>query len=214
MNAHQAQALLEGHISDARVLAHCREVAAVACRIAWALREQGQTVDLEQVEVMGLLHDVGRARSHDIRRHGIKGFLLVQSEGVGRQGHICLTHLLKGRNAAQGVEAGFLSEEELSRISSDRPFSDLSLEEIIVTVADAMVIDEGIVPIAERFRRGCLRYGDQAHLAENYQRALSLEARLTEMLGRTPYQILQGDLFAASEVHRRDAESTEKSNQD
>jgi len=214
MNAHQAQALLERHVTDARVLAHCREVAAVACRIAWALREQGQTVDLEQVEVMGLLHDVGRARTHDIRRHGIEGFLLARSEGVGRQGRICLTHLLKGRNAAQGVEAGFLSEEEQCSVSCDGSLSDLSLEEIIVIVADMMVIDGGIVPIAEKSRRSRLRYGDQRHLAENYQRALSLEARLTEMLGRTPYQILQGDLFAASEVHRRDAESTEKSNQD
>ena len=190
MNAHQAQALLERTITDARVLVHCRDVADVACRIARAVREQGHTVDLEQVEVMGLLHDLGRAHTHDSRRHGIEGFLLAQSEGVGCQARICLTHLLKGRNTAQGVKAGFLSEEEQSIVSCYGPLSDLSLEEIIVTVADMMVIDEGIVPIAEKFRRGCLRYGDQPHLAENYQRVLSLEARLTEMLGRTPYQTL------------------------
>jgi len=190
MNAHQAEALLERHITDPRVLAHCRDVAAAACCIARAVREQGQTVDLEQVEVMGLLHDLGRARTQDGRRHGIEGFLLAQSEGAGREGRICLTHLLKGRNAAEGVEAGFLSEEEAS-VSCDAHLSDLSLEEIIVTVADTMVIDEGIVPIAEKSRRMCLHYGDQPYLAENYRRALCLEARLTEMLGRTPYQALQ-----------------------
>ncbi len=191
MDAQQTQALLERHITDTRVLAHCRAVAAVACRIARAVRAQGHSVDLEQVEVMGLLHDLGRAHTHDSRRHGIEGFLLAQSEGAGRQGRICLIHVLKGRDTVQGVEAGFLSEEEQSIISGDGPFSDLSLEEVIVTVADAMVIDEGIVPIVEKSRRMCLRHGDQPHLAENTQRALSLEARLTEMLGHTPYQVLK-----------------------
>ena len=191
MNVHQADALLERHITHPRLRGHCRDVAEVACRIAGAMRQRGHTVDLEQVEVMGLLHDLGRAHTQDSRRHGIEGFLLAHKEGVGRERRICLTHLLKGRNAAQGVEAGFLSQEEQYSVSCDGPLSDLSLEEIIVTVADMMVIEERIVPIAEKFRRTCLRYGDQPHLAENYRRALSLEARLTEMLGRTPYQTLQ-----------------------
>lgn len=191
MNVDQAHALLERHIADPQVLGHCRDVAAVACRIARAVREQGCAVDLEQVEVMGLLHDLGRACTHDSRRHGIEGYLLAQSEGVDRQGRICLTHVLKGRNAAQGVAAGILSEEEHSIVSRDGPLSDLSLGEIIVTVADAMVIDEGIVRIVEKSHRMWVRYGDQPHLGENTQRALCLEAKLTEMLGCTPYQILQ-----------------------
>jgi len=119
MDAYQVQALLERHTTDPRVLAHCRDVAAVAWRIARAVREQGQGVDLEQVEVMGLLHDLGRAQTQDSRRDAIEGFLLAREEGLGREGRICLTHVLKGRDAAEGGEAGFLSTEERSRIGCD-----------------------------------------------------------------------------------------------
>lgn len=57
--------------------------------------------------------------------------------------------MLKGRDAAQRVDADCLSEEERHSVSRSGPFSDLSLAQTIVTMPDTIVIGEDLVPIVE-----------------------------------------------------------------
>ena len=59
------------------MVSHCRDVAATAVRLASELCGRGLDVDVGLVEVGALLHDLGRARTHDID-HGVVGGEMAQ----------------------------------------------------------------------------------------------------------------------------------------
>jgi uncharacterized protein len=149
-------------------------------------------VDVERTEILGLLHDLGRSRGHSLR-HGIEGYLLLQREGRPAEGRICLRHLLKGRTLEEAVKLGMLTEQERLKLTSNgwQPGA-LSLEEKIVTVADAMISDTGLAPIEEKYANARRRYGAQPHHYQDEGWVKKLADELSRLLGMHPYDALQG----------------------
>jgi hypothetical protein len=148
-------------------------------------------VDVERTEVLGLLHDLGRSRGHSLR-HGIEGYLLLRGEGHPNEGRICLAHVLKGRSLEDAVSVGLLTDAERLQLKEEGWRSTyMSLEERIVTVADAMISDTGLAPIEEKYANARHRYGAQPHHYEDEAWVNGLASQLSQLLGMHPYDALK-----------------------
>lgn len=191
MNREEALALLQKYSPrDASWYAHCLKVGAASRRLAELIAQRGCTVDVERVEVLGLLHDLGRSRGHTLR-HGIDGYLLARAEGHGEEGRICLVHILKGRGLEEGVRLGMLTEQEKQELQhQDLELDLLSLEQKIVCVADALLSNTGLVRIEEKYANARRRYGAVPHHDEDEAWLERIAKELAQSLGKTPYEAL------------------------
>lgn len=60
------------------VIAHCKTVSRYAVKIARAFSKKGFDVDVHLVEVSGLLHDIGRSKTHSVN-HALIGAQIARS---------------------------------------------------------------------------------------------------------------------------------------
>lgn len=122
-----ARRILEQYISDTWILKHCLATQEKAIHIA---RKVSSTlnVDMKLVSIGALLHDIGRARVHDIT-HGFEGGRILLSEGFPIQiVRIVERHVLGGFTPAEARLVGLPSRSFLPR----------TFEEKIVCVADKL----------------------------------------------------------------------------
>jgi uncharacterized protein len=192
VNVGDALSVLKKHTSGgASWYDHCVEVSAASRNLAELISERGHPVDVELAAVLGLLHDLGRSRGHNLR-HGIEGYLLARAEGYGQEGRICLVHILKGRTLEKGVELGMLTEHELRELKTgNQRYDRLILEEKIVCVADALTSETRLATVEEKYGDIRRRYGALPHHYEDEDWIQELSGELAELMGRTPYEALK-----------------------
>lgn len=192
MNVDEALTVLKKHSSGgASWYDHCAEVSAASRNLAEFISERGHPIDVELAAALGLLHDLGRSRGHNLR-HGIEGYLLARAEGYEREGRICLVHILKGRTLEQGVELGMLTEHELREVKTgNQRWDRLTLEEKIVCVADALTSEARLATVEEKYGDIRRRYGALPHHYEDENWIQVIAAELAELMGRTPYEALK-----------------------
>jgi uncharacterized protein len=77
----QALQLLRKSGCRENVIRHVEAVSALAVEIGEACRKKGFSVDLELVEIGGLLHDIGRAKTHSVH-HAVLGADIARSFGL------------------------------------------------------------------------------------------------------------------------------------
>jgi uncharacterized protein len=127
----------------ADVVAHCQKVSRMAVSIAERVREPA---DGELVRLGGLLHDIGRSRTHDIR-HAIAGVEIGRSLGFSEQLLLIIErHIGAGITAPEAVRLGLPQKD----------YVPVSREEKIVSYADNLVSGVREMPFQEaldRFKR-------------------------------------------------------------
>ncbi len=125
------------------VVAHCQKVSMMAVSIAERVKEP---VDGELVRLGGLLHDIGRSRTHDIR-HAIAGVEIGRSLGFSDQLLLIIErHVGAGITASEAVRLGLPRKD----------YVPVSREEKIVSYADNLVSGVREMPFQEaldRFKR-------------------------------------------------------------
>jgi uncharacterized protein len=131
MDYGSALRLLEDCFGDGRIARHCRATANKAVEIAERIKASGRTVDMEFVRVGALLHDIGRARTHDIE-HNYEGGRMLRELGFERLARAVERH---GSNIFEVI----------------RP-DELTLEEKIVYLADKLTEEDRYVSLDERFK--------------------------------------------------------------
>jgi len=191
VNREEAIALLDKQSSaDSSWRDHCLQVSSAARRLADIIAKRGIAVDPERAEVLGLLHDLGRSRGHTLR-HGIEGYLLARKEGLREEARICLVHVLKGHSLEDAVALGMLTEQERTGLLRNgwQP-RELSLEERIAILADALSSDTGLSSIAEKYANARQRYGAHLHHYEDEAWVERLADEVAELLGMRPYDAL------------------------
>lgn len=134
------QALLFLRESGCRenVIRHVEAVSALAVEIAEACRKRGFNVDLQLVEIGGLLHDIGRAKTHSVH-HAVLGVDIARSLGLPEP----VVSIIK-RHVGGGITA-----KEAQKLGWPQDiYVPLTLEEKIVSYADKLVEGSRRVPIS------------------------------------------------------------------
>ena len=119
------------------VLRHVEAVSALAVEIAEACRKKGYNVDVHLVEVGGLLHDIGRAKTHSVH-HAVLGANIARSLGLPEPViSIIKRHVGGGITAREARKLGWPKDV----------YVPLTLEEKIVSYADKLIEGSRRVPI-------------------------------------------------------------------
>jgi uncharacterized protein len=119
------------------VIRHAEAVSALAVEIAEVCRDRGHNVDVELVEVGGLLHDIGRARTHTVH-HAVIGAEIARSLNIPKP----IISIIK-RHVGGGITA-----REARKLGWPKDiYTPQTLEEKIVAYADKLVAGSHRVPV-------------------------------------------------------------------
>jgi len=118
------------------VIEHCKVVSAFATKIARTCQKRRHKVDVQLVEIGGLLHDIGRSKTHKVD-HALVGGEIARSAGLPNS-----VALIIERHAGGGIP-----KEEARQLSwPGRDYLPQTLEEKIVCYADKRV--EGLQTVS------------------------------------------------------------------
>jgi len=169
---------------DAPWRLHSLETGRVAGMVARevAARSPERPLDPCWVEAAGLLHDIGRSRSHGMS-HPVEGFRLLVARGLGHLAKPCVSHWLKGRRRSELEQIPEFSPALLEELVSAVDLDSFTLSEKIVALADSLVQHDRIVTIEERYREAQERYGPSRWMADNERISLALYAEIDALAG-------------------------------
>lgn len=128
------------------VIEHCLAVAAYAREIAMDIRNCAREkkaqikVDIDLVYIGGLLHDIGRSRTHGIS-HAVEGAKIAIENGLDKK----LINIIE-----RHIGAGIPEEEAVALGLPAKDFIPLTLEEKIVAHADNLISGTRIGSIDEQ----------------------------------------------------------------
>ena len=111
---------------------HCWAVAELAVKIASKIKER-KNIDVEAVKLGALLHDIGRAVTHDPFQHFIKSAEILRKEGIDEK---------IVRIAERHFSAGLTAEEARKLGLPPKDYMPETLEEKIVSFADNLVFED------------------------------------------------------------------------
>ena len=111
------------------VVEHCLAVSDYAYELALAIKNNGYDVDVELVRLGGLLHDIGRSKTHGIE-HGVVGAEILRELGFDER--IALI-------AERHIGAGITKEEAIELGLPPKDCLPITLEEKIVAHADNLI---------------------------------------------------------------------------
>lgn len=112
---------------------HCITVAKIAMRIAEKIHQKGHAVDMDAVLKGALLHDIGRAITHDPFQHFIESAKILREEGVDeRIARIAERHFSAGLSAEEAEKLGLEPKDYIPQ----------TLEEKIVSFADNLAMSD------------------------------------------------------------------------
>jgi uncharacterized protein len=153
------------------VINHCIAVTDYALKLASKLQQKGKTIDLLLVEAGGLLHDLGRSKTHTVD-HAVVGGQMAETLGLSEG----VLRIIK-----RHVGAGITDEEAYVLGWPRDTYVPQTLEEKIVCYADKRVDQRGMVPIENEITR--LLGDDKVAAAERVRR---LHVEITNLLGTPP----------------------------
>ena len=131
------RALYEAGCSE-KVIQHCLTVESTALALANRIRANGHIVDLGLVSVGGLLHDIGRSKTHGIT-HGAEGGKILRKMGLEDLARFAECHVGAGIPLGEAKKLGL----------PPRNFMPKTIEEKIVTYADKLVLGGRVEPYDE-----------------------------------------------------------------
>ncbi|WNY22843.1 hypothetical protein MmiHf6_01280 [Methanimicrococcus hongohii] len=136
----EALQILKDEGCEDKVIQHCITVADKAMEIAKKNVAKGRDVDLHLVEIGGLLHDLGRAKNHDMT-HAVVGVELAKKHGVEKP----VLEIIK-----KHIGAGITREEAAYFGLPDDDYIPRTWEEKIVAHADNLVKGTKVITLEKR----------------------------------------------------------------
>ena len=155
------------------VIKHCKSVSRLAVKIAKKLAEKGINVNIELVKIGGLLHDIGRSKTHGID-HALVGSEIARSYGLPED----MVKIIE-RHIGSGITADEASKLGLPR----KDFIPISLEEKIVSYADKLISGDHEMEFSEALEKFAIDLG-ASHPA--VPRLKQLHNEIQVMLGDLP----------------------------
>ena len=112
---------------DAQVIRHCKAVSQLAVKIAQKLRQRD--IDIDQVRIGALLHDIGRSQTHGVT-HAYVGSKMLRDLGIPDP----VVKIVE-----RHIGAGIPSNEALDLGLPGKDYMPQTIEEKIVAYADKLV---------------------------------------------------------------------------
>lgn len=145
MKEEDAIALLIKYGCSGEVIEHCKAVAGYAKGIANNIKSCAEkkgmqiNIDTDVVFTGGLLHDIGRSKTHGIR-HAVAGAAIAIEEGLDSK----LVNIIE-----RHVGAGIPKEEAKALGLPEKDYLPVTLEEKIVAHADNLVFGRRVATLDE-----------------------------------------------------------------
>lgn len=172
-----------------RWIEHCICVGNTAGKIASALNEKGQNIDVDKTIALGYLHDIGKynGESHG---HTIRGYNYLKDKGYDNEYcNICLTHSYLNNDmiCTAGALPDINKYPELAEFIKNHNYT---MEEKIINLCDLMcpqgnkifTIDKRLIDII--IRKGAYS-NTQYHIKETYK----LKEYFDKLLGYNLYDL-------------------------
>jgi len=140
VNEKEAIDLLINAGCSSSVIDHCKTVAGYAIEIAVKINENAvkkgipADIDINAVIIGGLLHDIGRSKTHGIR-HAVEGAAIAVENGLDEK----VVGIIE-----RHIGAGIPIDEALTLGLPEKDYIPLSIEEKIVAHADNLVSGDKI----------------------------------------------------------------------
>ena len=142
------------------VIRHCKSVSNLAVKLATRARlKNGDNVNVELVKIGGLLHDIGRSKTHKID-HGLVGADIVRSFGLPDS----IIHIVE-----RHVGAGIPADEAVKLGLPNRDFIPETLEEKIVSYADKLIENNHEVSYDEALKSLSSKFGDTNAMVNRFR---------------------------------------------
>jgi len=151
--------------------AHSMTVARLAGQIAGALRTAGVAVDPALARTGGLVHDIGRAVTHDGIMHCWEGYQLLLARGQPLLARFCVVHSGGGMTAEEAASIGWPPNDYRPR----------TWEEKAVTIADGLAHYDGVICLADRCASVRERYRERSDAAR-YALILRTEKKIRALM--------------------------------
>lgn len=141
------------------IIQHCKAVSNLAVKYARELKSRGIKIDIELVRIGGLLHDIGRSKTHGID-HAVVGADIVRAfdlpESVVR---IVERHIGSGIPAEETVNLGL----------PNRDFLPETLEEKVVSYADKLIEGNHEIDFDEALERFSREFGESHTVVNRFK---------------------------------------------
>jgi uncharacterized protein len=165
-----ALTILSDYGCSKNVIAHCQAVSALAVKLGRFCKSKGQTVNIDLVKIGGLLHDIGRSKTHDIT-HAVVGAEIARSLNLPESIVLIIERHIGG---------GITSEEAKKLGLPGKDYFPLTLEEKLVAYADKLIEASSVVPIEQTIKQFSNKLGEN-HPAIN--RIIKLHEELLPLIG-------------------------------
>ena len=140
------------------VIHHCKAVSNLAVKLA-RKSKKGAKVDVELVRIGGLLHDIGRSKTHLID-HGVVGADIVRSFGLPDSVvRIVERHIGTGIPAEEAVKLGL----------PNRDFIPETLEEKIISYADKLIENNHEISFDEALKNLSYEFGERHPVVNRFR---------------------------------------------
>ena len=152
------------------VIRHSEKVAEKAIEIAKKIKKV--KVDMDLIEIGGIVHDIGRTKTHDFKHAQIGGIILRQRGFPEKLARICETHILGGLDKEDAKELGLLEKD----------FLPSTIEEKIICLADKYMAGTREVTIEERFSKWFQKYGRSKILLKSKERIERIQKEIENLM--------------------------------
>lgn len=145
MNEKEAITLLIKAGCSHSVIEHCKTVAGYAKEIAIKISESAANcghpvdIDIDAVFIGGLLHDIGRSKTHGIR-HAVEGAAIAVENGIDEK----LVRIIE-----RHIGAGIPLDEASDLGLPEKDYIPVTFEEKIVAHADNLIFGDKIGTVEE-----------------------------------------------------------------
>ena len=159
-SAEDAIVILRKTRCSERVIDHCVAVSKLAKKLAESCKRKGLEVDVNLVEVGGLLHDLGRAKTHGIK-HSVVGGKMAAELGLPRE----MISLIE-----RHMGAGISKDESKVLGLPEKSYIPETLEERIVSYADKLIEGNRQVDIEETISKFSRELGPSHPMIERLRK--------------------------------------------